>query len=81
MNTLVCQGRVKFFNQEKGFGFIRSPDEWDNDIFLHISEIQDNYCPDSGDLVEFSKKQARKGIVAKQVRLVEKKIKKIRGAE
>ncbi|MCA9386366.1 cold shock domain-containing protein [Candidatus Dojkabacteria bacterium] len=31
-------GKVKWFNQEKGFGFIKS-DEDESDVFLHVSEL------------------------------------------
>ncbi len=36
---MTINGTVKFFNTEKGFGFI-TPDEGDGDVFVHISSLQ-----------------------------------------
>ncbi len=62
------EGTVKFFNNEKGFGFI-TPDNSDKDIFVHssglIDEIREN------DKVAFDTEQGRKGLNAINVELVD----------
>lgn len=64
------QGTVKFFNAEKGFGFI-SRDSGD-DVFVHYSSIQsDGYKSlDEGQAVEFDVVPGRKGEEAQNVRVV-----------
>ena len=61
-------GTVKFFNSEKGFGFI-SQEEGD-DIFVHFSNIEGEGRRDleEGQSVEFEIGQGQKGDEAKNVR-------------
>jgi CspA family cold shock protein len=63
------QGTVKWFNSEKGFGFI-TPDGGGNDVFVHYSEIQANgfRTLDENQRVEFEIGQGTKGPQAQGVR-------------
>ena len=63
----MSNGKVKFFNGEKGFGFITKDDG--GDLFFHISEVQGNQEPQEGDSVEFDIGEGRKGPCATQVKI------------
>ena len=61
-------GTVKFFNAEKGFGFI-SPADGSKDVFVHFSAIQSTSIKtlDEGQRVEFTIEQGQKGPAAANV--------------
>jgi CspA family cold shock protein len=63
------QGTVKWFNAEKGYGFI-APDDGGADVFVHYSEIQaDGFKTlEEGQKVEFEVGQGQKGPQAQGVR-------------
>jgi len=64
----LTTGTVKFFNAEKGFGFIAR--EGGDDVFVHYSNIQgDGYKSlQEGQSVEFDIAPGRKGEEAQNVR-------------
>ncbi len=61
------QGTVKFFNAEKGFGFIKAQNS-SEDVFVHVSGLIDEVK--ENDVVEYETQQGRKGINAINVKLV-----------
>jgi cold shock protein len=67
----MAQGTVKWFNAEKGFGFI-SPDGGGADVFVHFTAIQsDGYRSlEDNQRVEFEITQGAKGPQAANVRAV-----------
>jgi CspA family cold shock protein len=64
------QGTVKWFNGEKGYGFITP--ESGADLFVHYSEIQSDgfRSLNEGDKVEFEITEGKKGKQASAVRVV-----------
>lgn len=65
----MATGTVKWFNAEKGFGFL-APDEGGADVFVHYSAISsDGYRTlDENQKVEFDVTQSPKGPQAENVR-------------
>ena len=61
----MTTGKVKFFNDEKGFGFI-TPDDGGKDIFVHVSAVQAGTLAEN-DSVAFEVGEGQKGPMAVNV--------------
>jgi cold shock protein len=64
----MVQGTVRWFSDEKGYGFI-TPDEGDKDIFVHHTGIAGNGFKslEEGARVTYEASQGRKGLQADNV--------------
>ena len=61
------QGTVKFFNTEKGFGFIKHDDS-NKETLVHVSGLINDIK--EGDRVEFDLQEGKKGMNAVNVKLI-----------
>lgn len=61
------QGTVKFFNTEKGFGFIKHDDS-NKETFVHVSGLNGEIK--EGDKVEFELQEGKKGMNAVNVTVI-----------
>jgi len=61
------KGTVKFFNQVKGFGFIKVEGS-DKEIFVHKSDVRGTI--QENDTVEFDVQEGKKGLNAVNVRVI-----------
>ncbi|MEY2830104.1 MAG: hypothetical protein RIQ33_1962 [Bacteroidota bacterium] len=59
------KGTVKFFNTEKGFGFIKTEDG--QELFVHVSGLKDTIK--EGDNVSFDVQEGKRGLNAVNVKL------------
>ncbi|KRO43056.1 MAG: cold-shock protein [Ilumatobacteraceae bacterium] len=66
----MATGTVKFFNDEKGFGFISR--DGDSDVFVHFSNIEGTgrKSLQAGQQVEFELGEGRKGVEANNVKVI-----------
>jgi len=62
-NTM--EGKVKFFNERKGFGFITADDG--KEFFVHMSGVKDNAVLQENDRVSFDVEQGDRGAKAVNV--------------
>ena len=63
----MSKGTVKFFNETKGFGFIKE-EESNKEHFVHISGLIDEIR--EGDEVEFDLQEGKKGLNAVNVKVI-----------
>jgi CspA family cold shock protein len=63
----MAKGKIKWYNELKGYGFIASEDG--EDIFLHRTGLADPYqVPEPGQTVVYETKQGEKGLLAVDVK-------------
>ena len=60
-------GKVKFFNDSKGYGFI-TPDNGNKDVFVHANGLIDDIK--EGDRVSYDTEEGRKGLNAVNVKVI-----------
>jgi len=67
----MTTGTIKFFIEDKGYGFI-TEDGTETDYFVHISNVNGDTDLQEGDTVEFELAEGKKGLNAVNVSVYEK---------
>jgi cold shock protein len=73
--VVMPTGTVKWFNEEKGFGFIMQ--QGGEDVFVHRTQIEGKECHRvlyCGDQVQFETERGKKGLTAQQVRVLTREV-------
>jgi CspA family cold shock protein len=67
----MVEGKVKFFNDQKGFGFVM-PDSGSGDIYLHASALRRSGIPavEPDQRIRYSTRQGNKGVEVDRVELI-----------
>ncbi|WP_138431458.1 cold-shock protein [Fodinibius saliphilus] len=71
----MAQGKIKFFDTQKGFGFI-APDDGGKDVFVHRNNVENldyNQGLEDDEAVEFDVEETPKGLSATNVRSLDYK--------
>ena len=58
------QGNVRWFDKKKGYGFVSHKDK---DIFIHHTEMDNKYVPETNDLISFDIVDGEKGQKAQNI--------------
>jgi len=72
---IMAQGKIKFFDTQKGFGFI-APDDGGKDVFVHRNNVENldyNQGLEDGEAVEFEVEETPKGLSATNVKSLDYK--------
>jgi len=72
---MAQQGKIKFFDTQKGFGFI-APDDGGKDVFVHRNNVENlgfNQGLEDGEAVEFDVEETPKGLSAINVQSLDYK--------
>ena len=67
----ILNGRIEFFNKDKGYGFVKHTDSTDK-YFFHVSAAADPNIIEEGNKVTFELERGQKGMNAVKIALAEK---------
>ena len=72
-NQVSLSFEIPSFNTERGFGFITPNDYDSDDVFVHISSVDDNVPLERGQAVQFTSEVTSRGVQAVNVTRVQRR--------